>query len=131
MQESIKAILRLSEEDRLVQTNHKLLKTFPEKKKRLLFPLNQVENQITEYKKQIGEFVRQITERERLIAVEKEKIVKSDEKMLSVKNQKEYTASQKEIETANKVIKHVEDQILEFEVKKEPIEDKLAVITKE
>ena len=131
MQESIKAVLQLSKEDRLVRVNHKLLKTFPEKKKRLLFPLNRVEHQISEYKKRIGEFAQQIEERERLIAIEKEKIVKSDAKLLSVRNQKEYTASQKEIETAKKTIRQVEDQILEFESKREPIEEKLTVISEE
>ena len=131
MQDSIKAVLQLSKEDRLVQSSHKLLNSFPDKKKHLQEPLLKVEHQILSYKNKIGTFTQQIVEREKLVLIEKEKIKLSEIKLQSVKNQKEYAASQKEIETVNKIIKRVEDQILELEGQKEPIEEKLNTITSE
>ena len=131
MQDSIKAVLQLSKEDRMVQSSHKLLNSFPDKKKHLQEPLAKVEHQILNYKNKIGTYTQQIGEREKLVLIEKEKIKKSDLKMQAVKNQKEYAASQKEIETVNKIIKRVEDQILELEGQKEPIEEKLNTITVE
>jgi predicted nucleic acid-binding Zn-ribbon protein len=131
MQDSIKAVLQLSKEDRLVQSSHKLLNSFPDKKKHLQEPLLKVEHQILSYKIKIGTFSQQIAEREKLVLIEKEKIKLSEIKLQSVKNQKEYAASQKEIETVNKIIKRVEDQILELEGQKEPVEEKLNTITSE
>ncbi|MCP4749703.1 MAG: hypothetical protein GY866_02310, partial [Proteobacteria bacterium] len=119
MPESIQAILKISKEDRTVQVSNNLLKTIPEKKRKLLIPLKKVENQLDKLKELEEEICGQIRERETLVNVEKEKIKKSDEKMMLVKNQKEYVASQKEIEVAKKTIKKVEDQILELEEKKE------------
>ena len=124
MQESISAMLYLSKEDRIFQTNKKILATYPQKKEKLLLPLTKVEEQLKGYQEQIADYNNQIREREMLIAIEREKIKLSDERMLAVKNQKEYAAAQKEIETSNKIIKRVEDQIIEVGELKEPIEKK-------
>ncbi len=126
MPDSIKAILQISKQDRLLSTKQNLLKNIPEKKKKLRIPVRRVEIYLDKLKEQEEEIYGKIRERETLVSVENEKIKKSDEKMLAVKNQKEYLASQKEIDIAKKTIKKVEDQILELEEQKEKVSKQLA-----
>ncbi|MFH2130951.1 MAG: C4-type zinc ribbon domain-containing protein [bacterium] len=131
MSKASEAILQISKEDSLLQTNRKKLKALPEKKRKIRIPLKRVESVLDKLKEQEEEICGQIRERETLVEVENEKIKRSDERMLAVKNQKEYVASQKEIETARKTIKKVEDQILELEEKKNAITSELIQILEE
>jgi predicted nucleic acid-binding Zn-ribbon protein len=128
MQESIEAILRLSQEDRSMQANRNLLETFPDKKKKLRVNLDQIGRRLDELNNQKKDLEPQIKEREALISIENDKVLQADEKMLAVKNQKEYYAMQKEIDTAKKTIKRMEDQILQIEEKVTPINEELKLV---
>ncbi len=128
MQESIEAILRLSREDRSIQTNRNLLEKFPEKKKKLRVSLDRIGKRLNELNTQKKDLEPQIREREVLITIENDKVSETDKRMLSVKNQKEYFALQKEIDTAKKTIKRMEDQILLIEEKVIPIDDELKLV---
>ncbi|MBU2514372.1 hypothetical protein KJ966_23795 [bacterium] len=131
MPNSIDAILQISQQDRVLATSKKRLKTIPEKKKKLRIPVEKVEFHLDKLKEKEEEIYGKIRERETLVDVENEKIKKSDGKMAIIKNQKEYMASQKEIDIAKKTIKRVEDQILELEAHKEEISKQLSSVMEE
>jgi uncharacterized protein len=131
MPESTDAILKISKEDRQLQTDKRVLKSLPNKRKKILHPLKQVESVLDKLKEQEEQICGQIRERETLVQVEQEKIRRSDERMMSIKNQKEYVASQKEIEIARKTIKKVEDQIIELEQKKDAVVHELSTVLAE
>lgn len=125
MQESIQSLVSISREDKNNLIYEKQLKTFPAKKKKIKVILNRIRKQIKENQEKIEDFNSKIKERDALIAIEKEKSEKGNERMQAVTNQKEFAATQKEIDASSKIIKRVEDQILEYEEKKEAINKKL------
>lgn len=125
MQDSIQNLIIISQEDQKYRVNQKKLKAFPAKKKKIKSALNRIKTQIKETNAKIEDFDSKIKERERLITIEKEKSEKANQRMSAVTNQKEFAATQKEIDGSNKIIKRVEDQILEYEEKKEGIKAQL------
>lgn len=125
MQDSIQSLVSISREDKNNLIYEKQLTAFPAKKKKIKVVLNRIRKQIKENQEKIEDFNSKIKEREALIAIEKEKSEKANEKMQAVSNQKEFAATQKEIDASSKIIKRVEDQILEYEEKKEAINKKL------
>lgn len=126
MQESIKAILRLSQEDRSILANRRQLNKIPDIKKKLRVPIFRLEKQMEELSSQKEELSQQVREREALIEIENDKIKSTDERILAVKNQKEYYALQREIDGAKRIIKQTEEQLLELEEKLDPIVKDLA-----
>lgn len=121
MQDSIKHLVTISREDKNNLIYEKKLKAFPAKKKKIKAVLNKIKKQIKENQTKIEDFDQKVKERESLISIEKEKSQKANTRMQAVSNQKEFAATQKEIDASNKIIKRVEDQILEYEEKKEVI----------
>ncbi|MDH5560890.1 MAG: C4-type zinc ribbon domain-containing protein [Deltaproteobacteria bacterium] len=131
MSDSVKTVLKLSNQDRLIQNHRKKLEVIPEKKKRLKQYLASLEKELGNLRNSVSDISTQVREREILIMVENEKIEKSNQRMLAVKNQKEFAALQKEIDAAKKTVKRVEDQILDLEEKKEPLEEELSNASKD
>ena len=125
MQESIQSLVSISREDKNNLIYEKQLKTFPAKKKKIKVILNRIRKQIKENQEKIKDYDSKIKERDALIVIEKEKSQKGNDRMQAVTNQKEFAATQKEIDASNKIIKRVEDQIIEYDEKKEAINKKL------
>ena len=121
MSESIAALVRISKEDRSIQTSRRNLDKIPEKRKIARANVDLGEAKLDKYEKKLKNLNLKIRERENLIKVESEKVGASQKRMELIKNQKEYFAIQKESEIAERTIRRVEDQILELEEKKEAL----------
>jgi len=126
MSEATQALLKISQEDRLIFLNKKKLSEIPAEREQIRKPLLKIETRLKDLETQLGKVRQRVEQRERLIQLEKEKQATSNQRMMSVSNQKEYSALQKELDGADRTIRRTEDQILELEESKTPLEQAFA-----